>query len=255
MEVLKTIRDSLTKGQEWVLDNLIILHVSGSRLYGTNSKDSDWDYRGITIAPKEFWVGLNGFDQWEYKTDEIDITIWDIRKWMRLAIKGNPNIIETLFVNQKNNEVYEPNNIFDVYIRKNWPVFLNQSLRNSFGGYAHSQYQKLLTKYSNKTGRQDLVKEFGFDTKFASHVFRLVSEGEELLTKGQLKFPRPDAQKLKDIRFGTEYSPDEMDDCLDDMKCAISRLDTALNDSILPKHGDGKALNDLQIRIFDRLVK
>jgi predicted nucleotidyltransferase len=37
----------------WLKDNIIFLHVHGSRLYGTNSDTSDWDFRGVCIAPKE----------------------------------------------------------------------------------------------------------------------------------------------------------------------------------------------------------
>jgi predicted nucleotidyltransferase len=36
-----------------VLETLV-----GSRLYGTNTESSDWDYRGVFVAPIDTKVGL-----------------------------------------------------------------------------------------------------------------------------------------------------------------------------------------------------
>ena len=86
--------------QGWVIDNLAFLHVGGSTLYGTNTADSDLDIRGVTIAPKSFWVGARSFEQLERSIPEqnVEVVIFDIRKWLRLAVAVNPNVVETLFV-------------------------------------------------------------------------------------------------------------------------------------------------------------
>ncbi len=39
---------------------LILLHTAGSRLYGNSTEKSDWDYRGVFIAPKETKLGILG---------------------------------------------------------------------------------------------------------------------------------------------------------------------------------------------------
>src|ERR1700722_20064834 len=88
--------------QGWVIDNLAFLHIGGSTLYGTNTADSDLDIRGVTIAPKSFWVGARTFEQLECAIPEqnVEVVIFDIRKWLRLAAAVNPNVVETLFVDE-----------------------------------------------------------------------------------------------------------------------------------------------------------
>lgn len=57
--------------------------------------------------------------------------------------------------------------------------------------------------------RAELESRYGYDTKHASHLFRLIGEGRELLTTGNITFPRPDAKDLLAIRKG-EYTYDEL---------------------------------------------
>ena len=82
--------------QAWVIDNLAFLHVGGSTLYGTATDKSDLDVRGVTIAPKSYWVGARHFEQLELTLPpgdpavaggrEVEVVIYDIRKWLHLAV-------------------------------------------------------------------------------------------------------------------------------------------------------------------------
>jgi len=60
----------------------------------------------------------------------------------------------------------------------------------------------LYGRISKFGSRKELVTEYGFDTKFASHMIRLLKEGQELLETGDLKFPLQSRELLKDIRYG-----------------------------------------------------
>ena len=73
----------------------ILKVVAGSRAYGTNTEDSDYDYRGICIQPKKYLLGLDKFEQHEEK--EPDTVIYSLEKFVRLALQNNPNILEILF--------------------------------------------------------------------------------------------------------------------------------------------------------------
>lgn len=240
--------------QSWVWDNLLFLHLAGSRLYGTSSDSSDWDVRGVTLAPKRFWVGAHTFEQMEIQLPEsgMDIVIYDFRKWLHLTVNCNPNVIETLYVTR-------PEHI--LHSREPWPSLvprikklISRRTHSGFHGYATSQLKKMMTKQANKTGRREIADAFGFDTKFAMHGFRLAAQGRELLLTGEIQFPRPDAAWLRAVRDGEVYGPTEADRCIADWEEAASKLDAALERSILPAKADMGAYDDLLIEVFDRWV-
>lgn len=52
------------------------------------------------------------------------------------------------------------------------------------------------------SGRYELVSKYGYDTKFGSHLIRLLSEGNQLLQYGDLSFPLVNADLIKDIKCG-----------------------------------------------------
>jgi predicted nucleotidyltransferase len=73
---------------------------SGSRAWGFESPDSDYDVRFIYAHPKNWYVAVDleeKRDVIEYDIiDEIDINGWDVRKALKLFSKLNPTIVEWL---------------------------------------------------------------------------------------------------------------------------------------------------------------
>jgi predicted nucleotidyltransferase len=73
---------------------------SGSRAWGFESPNSDYDVRFIYAHPKDWYLTVNLEDKRdviEYPiVDEIDINVWDIRKALKLFWKSNPAFIEWL---------------------------------------------------------------------------------------------------------------------------------------------------------------
>src|SRR5271170_2373841 len=79
----------------WLPERTIYMTVHGSRAYGTNLPTSDTDIRGVCIAPKEFYLGfLSDFEQAVQEPPLDDLTVYDIRKFLSLAVESNPNVIE-----------------------------------------------------------------------------------------------------------------------------------------------------------------
>jgi len=73
---------------------------AGSRTWGFDSKDSDYDVRFIYVKDKNHYLQLN-----EQKdvvelihTDELDIVGWDLKKFLKLMKKSNPSVYEFLQV-------------------------------------------------------------------------------------------------------------------------------------------------------------
>lgn len=79
-------------------ENIRILHCieSGSRAWGFESPDSDYDVRFIYVRPKEFYLRLDKTrDVIEWQLDDVwDINGWDLSKSLRLLRKSNPTMFE-----------------------------------------------------------------------------------------------------------------------------------------------------------------
>lgn len=145
---------------------LILLHTAGSRLYGNSTENSDWDFRGIFIAPKETKLGILGsVEQLEgievYKSlkragldlvETEDIVIYEINRFAKLAADNNPNCMDTLCFdyNNKNYTIYINDKGKEIVDNRN--LFLSSKLKFTFSGYAISQLAKIKNrdKYLNK---------------------------------------------------------------------------------------------------------
>ena len=79
-------------------ENVRIIHCveSGSRAWGFNSPDSDYDVRFVYVRPEDFYLRLDKTrDVIEWQLDDtLDINGWDIRKALGLLHKSNPTVFE-----------------------------------------------------------------------------------------------------------------------------------------------------------------
>ena len=145
--------------QKFVENNLIYKVCAGSIAYGLNTAKSDIDIRGITVPPKEFYFGLQSFEQQEMLPDTV---IYSLRKFIRLAKDCNPNIIEMLFVDD--NDIIFMNK-YGQLLRDNRHLFLSKKARFTFGGYAFAQlkrikgHRKWITNPQVKPNKEKYFKE------------------------------------------------------------------------------------------------
>lgn len=103
-----------------VENRLILLALTGSHSYGLSLPSSDKDYKGIFIAPREYYLGTRNIEQKDKGWDEPgngsfpqldsnkDTVAYELRKYIMLASKCNPNILELLFENPKYYEFISP---------------------------------------------------------------------------------------------------------------------------------------------------
>ncbi len=200
----------------FVRSNTQYLVITGSRSYGTNTPESDYDVYGWCIPPKDmvfphlrgevlgFGTQVKRFEQWlqhhihdpEARRD-YDFTVLSIVKYLHLCLENNPNIIDTLFVPQ---ECIIHSTRVGQMVREARCQFLHKGCWHRFKGYAYSQLKKC--KSQTRTGkRADTVAEDGYDLKFASHIIRLLGEVEQILTEGNLDLQR-NREQLKSVRRG-----------------------------------------------------
>src|SRR5262245_46988668 len=90
---------SLTFGPKEIADCTILRGVAGSQLFGLSTPESDVDEIGICIEPLREAMGVQQpFEQWVSNPEVQDIVIYGLRKWIRLALKGNPTVMLPLFM-------------------------------------------------------------------------------------------------------------------------------------------------------------
>lgn len=200
----------------WLKDNVQLLVLTGSRSYGCENADSDYDIEGIVIPPKQFIYGNNilleydkipVFQQWELKDIKHDnklysFRIYSINRYFTLVEGQNPNLIDGLFVPRRCVLYSTP---IGEKIRENRQMFLSKGCYHRFKSYAFSQLKLLGRKHEGK--RVELVKQFGYDVKAAYNLVRLVLECEQIL-QGDLILDR-DREQYKSIRRG-DWSQDQL---------------------------------------------
>ena len=151
----------------------------------------DRDEMGICIEPPEYVCGLEAFEQYIFRTQpeghrsgpgDVDLTIYSARKWMRLAVQGNPTVLLPLFVSD--HDVIVRTELGDE-LRALAPSILSRRAGERFHGYLAAQRDRLLGVRGGKhTNRPELIEIYGFDTKYAMHMVRLGVQGVELLETG-----------------------------------------------------------------------
>lgn len=114
---------------------LLFEYVRGSKLYHTDTQDSDEDRGGVFITPQDFDFG---FEE-EVADDKGDTKWWELGKFMRLAMTSNPAVIEAFFVPDEL-VIYE-HPLFRE-IRNQRDKFVTKACFKPFGSYAVSQIQK-----------------------------------------------------------------------------------------------------------------
>lgn len=120
-------------------DGLIFKTLTGSTAYGTNLPTSDIDYRGIFIAPMENVVtGMFPIDQ--YQDPVEDLVYYELRKFVKLLVDQNPNILELLWVDEGHIQFRTAE--YD-FLRGMREKLLSSKVKFTFSGYAHSQLQRL----------------------------------------------------------------------------------------------------------------
>lgn len=151
------------------------------------------------------------FEQYIYRTQpegvrsgpgDLDLTVYSLRKWLRLALAGNPTILLPLFAPPEHLVAITPPGD---ELRERSRMIVSRRAGHRFLGYLRAQRERLLgLRGSRHTNRPELVEVYGFDTKFAMHMVRLGVQGVELLETGRISLPlrEPWLSWLRDLRQG-----------------------------------------------------
>lgn len=238
--------------------DVVLYAYRGSHAHGTyipssdpNSID-DIDTMGVFFYPLSYYLGVPGteFKQTiEVKQGEWDVVYYEIRKFIRLLMNNNPNVLMMLFLRESD------------YLRMDWPgreiienkhLFASRLAAETFVGYAKDQLKKM-TAFQMNLGymgekRKRLVEKFGYDTKNAAHCVRLLRMGYEFLKTGEMAVYRPDAEELMDIKTGKW----PLEKVKSEVENRIVDFESVLDKSPLQERPDIPAINELLVSIMKR---
>lgn len=227
-------------------DDLAHVFVGGSELHGAKVHGTDdLDIYGVYIEPAECALGLLPLDHYVWSTsgderrngpDDVDVTLYSLRKWANLAYQGNPTALHFLF---------SPPLLAGVWteVVRNKRVFLARSAARQFTGFADNQLKRLTGKLGRgkKGQRPEIEEKYGFDTKAAMHTLRLLFECKELLEQANITLPRPEKDLL--IRVRTGEVPRER--VLQMAETLFLQIEDAEKNSLLPERVDRGAISRL----------
>jgi hypothetical protein len=115
--------------------HIIFECISGSRAYGLDTPTSDTDIRGVFILPKTQFYALDYIGQINNASN--DIVYYELRKFIELCSKNNPNILELLHVPEECILYKHP-----VFNAIKLDYFLSKQCKKSFANYAYAQLKK-----------------------------------------------------------------------------------------------------------------
>jgi hypothetical protein len=221
----------------------------------------DVDYMMIVVPPMSYTLGIREWEGLNFQFEELDVVVYSFRKFVRLLLKANPNVLGLLWLAP---ESYVVQDRWWRTMLNNRTAFSSKHAYHSYIGYAHGQMQKMesfdvsiraewkhavavveacgwtkdeivhaaASRPMPRTGahtqeeidaavtslrriharhfqgymgekRKALVEQYGFDTKNAAHLIRLMRMCNEFLSTGVMQvFRTDDADHIRAIKRG-----------------------------------------------------
>lgn len=108
----------------------------GSHAFGTNIETSDEDFLEVHQCSNEETLGFNYKDELQFTKDHKS---FELKKFLWLLIKANPNCLEMLF-SDESNIIYKDPSLN--WLFENRDMFITKECLKTFGNYAISQIEK-----------------------------------------------------------------------------------------------------------------
>lgn len=150
-------------------ERVIFRCVIGSRAYGLEDEASDTDRRGVYLPPADLHWSLFGVPE-QLENDRSQEVYWELQKFMVLALKANPNVLECLY-----SPIVESVTPLGEELLAMREAFLSRLVFQTYSGYVASQFKKMQTDIRN----QGRVK-----WKHVMHLIRLLLSGTHVLHEG-----------------------------------------------------------------------
>jgi predicted nucleotidyltransferase len=211
------------------LPNEILRSVVGSGVHGIAIPGTDdHDEMGVYVEPPEQVLGIERVREdyvWRTRPEGVrsghgdtDLILYSLRKYLRLAVQGNPTVLLPLFAPTADLLVLTP---LGEELRAMRSAFLSRETVERFLGYMVSQHERMLGQSRRDVpNRPELVERFGWDVKYGSHALRLAYQGREIARTGALTLPMPAEERAHTLAVKRGEVP------RDEVSAAIGALET-----------------------------
>ena len=218
-------------GEYKLFEHVIFRCVVGSRAYGLDTEASDTDRRGVYLPPAEAHWSLYGVPE-QLENHDTQETYWEMQKFLTLALKSNPNVLECLYTPIVEHAAPLAQEMLEMR-----DSFLSKLVYQTYGGYVLSQFKKLQADVRNRGE----VK-----WKHVMHLIRLLISGVTVLREGRVPVRVDDAhrERLLSIKRG-EVTFEEVEA----WRLALHReFDAAAETTRLPDRPDYQRANALLLK-------
>ncbi len=231
------------------LDNEILRSVVGSGVHGIAiAGTDDHDEMGIYIDKPDHVFAVSEFrpdaqdkswklgkrrDDFTARTQpegersgpgDTDLVVYSLRKYLKLAVKGNPTALLPLYAPEKDLIKITP---LGEQLRMHQDWFLSELSVKRFMGYMHAQHERMLGRgaQGRVPNRPELIEQYGWDVKYGSHALRLAYQGWEIAAEGTLTLPlaEEDRERVLKVKTG-QVSREEVSEEITDIETSIQIL-------------------------------
>lgn len=229
----------------------ILLALGGSRAYGTHNPESDVDLRGVVIPPREYYTGLRTFEQTsqnplEARYPKADCVIYELRKFLGLAMNMNPVAVDLLFCRDEDVIITSP---LGQQLREARGLFVSARVLYSFGGFARGILAQSRHELSSDWPDADGSRARRRDKRVATMV-RLLTMRREILEIGAVRVYREDdAERLRAIRAGREDIEELLAWAEEEFEAQAQLV------PVVPTQPDEEAINALCMDLVDQALK
>ena len=181
----------------------ILKVIVGSVAHGLSTPESDIDYRGVFVVPTQEILRIGGHtNETRWIEGKEDDTSWEIGKFLLMATKCNPTVLETFLAPTAPFPVLSLSELqLATELRNLFPYVWNANdVKNAFIGYGVNQRKKF---FDNKDNRAP---------KYAAAYTRVLYNARELLETGTFTIRIADTEIGDTIRKFKDgkYTPGEV---------------------------------------------
>jgi uncharacterized protein len=217
-------------------DFVIYRCIVGSRAFGLAGENSDLDLRGIYLPSADLHWSLYGLPE-QIEKPELDECYWELQKFLMLALKANPNVLECLYT-----PLVEHATPLAIELLAGRSKFLSRLVYQTYNGYVLSQFKKL---------EQDIRTTGDVKWKHVMHLLRLLISGITILRE---QFVPVDVGEYREGLMAVRHGEMSWDDA-NKWRLALHKLfDQAFEVTTLPERPDYEWANNFLIKARRQMI-